>query len=242
MKITLTSVTDAGRKEATGVRSRCAAPMALVAMTIAWTLALPGCGGEPGREDPGEAFGRLEEAWLLPNEIGVRFHITSEGAFQAELRGELHLGVDGVASLLGEGTFGGEAAAPFLTVSEGRMAGGNRERTFQVAAPAHLREALVMGLTRMGLLHNLARLVAGSPPDRADGTVGEWVQVHDLALEAPREDAPGSTGIRFGISVAGQPAGEATLWLGENGQPVLREQIVRFPAGEMRVVERYEIF
>lgn len=241
MRITLTSVTDAGRTKATGVRSRCAPSMTLVALTIAWTLALPGCGGERGREDPGEAFGRLEEAWLLPNEISIRFHITSEGAFQAELRGELQLGGDGGASLIGEGTFGGEPAAPFLTVSEGRMTGGNRDRTFQEEAPPHVREALVMGLTRMGLLHNLARLVAGSPPDRADGTVGDWVKVHDLALEAPREDVPGSTGIRFGISVAGQPAGEATLWLGENGQPVLREQIVRFPAGEMRVVERYEI-
>jgi hypothetical protein len=194
------------------------------------------CCGDPGRE-----FAQLEEELLQRPELRVSFHITSQGAFAAELEGVLTLGAGSGTSLVAEGTFGDEPVTLSLSTSEGQMSGGSQERTFQEPLPNGMREALVIGLTRMGLLHNLARLVAGAPPDRADGTVREWVEVRGVSWAASTEDAPGTRGIHFHIWVAGQPAGEATLWLGEGGLPVFREQVVRFPGGEMRVVERYEV-
>ena len=188
-----------------------------------------------------EVLSLLEEKLLALPGVEVRYRITSEGAFAAELEGVLTLGAGSKTSLVAEGTFGDEPVALSLSASEGQMSGGSRERTFQEPLPNGMREALVIGLTRMGLLHNLARLVAGSPPDRADGTVREWVEVREVAWTASTEDAPGTRVIRFDIWVAGQPAGEATLWLSGGGLPVFREQVVRFPGGEMRVVERYEV-
>lgn len=197
--------------------------------------ALMACG-----EDPGQGFHRLEEELLQGPELRVRFNITSEGAFTADLKGELFLEAGGVASLKGDGRFGETPASFFLMASDGSMRWGNGEGAFEEPAPPGLREALVIGLTRMGLLHNLARLVAGSPPERADGSVREWVQVREVAWEPPGAVGPAAMGLRFEIWVGGQPAGEATLWLDEGGRPVLREQVVRFPSGDMRVVERYE--
>jgi hypothetical protein len=199
--------------------------------------ALSACGGDPGRE-----FAQLEQELLRRPELQVSFHITSQGAFAAELEGVLTLGAGSGTSLVAEGTFGDEPVTLSLSASEGQMSGGSQERTFQEPLPNGMREALVIGLTRMGLLHNLARLVAGSPPDRADGSVREWVQVRNVAWEPGRGDIPGSRGLRFDIWVGGRAAGEGTLWLDVDGEgpPVLREQIVRFPGGEMRVTERYE--
>jgi len=217
-------------------------------------LALTVCGPDandsvPGREmyqafspmEADEAFGRLEEKLLALQRVEVRYHITSQGAFAADLEGALRLEGEHDLSLTGHGTFGGGPASVHLTAAPGWMTGGNQNEAFEGPAPAGLREAVVVGLTRMGLLHNLARLVAGAPPDRADGTVREWVEVREVDWVVSAGEAPGARGIHFQIWVAGQPAGEAALWLDERGLPVLREQVVRFPGGEMRVTERYEV-
>ena len=107
-----------------------------------------------------------------------------------------------------------------------------------VPRPAGLAAALVVGLTRMGVLHNLAMLVGGAAPARAEGGVEDWVQTVD---HRPLSPAPAEgEAICFGLRVEGEPSGEATLWLDADGMPTRREQIVPFPEGEMRVVERYE--
>jgi hypothetical protein len=51
----------------------------------------------------------------------------------------------------------------------------------------------------------------------------------------------GARGVTFEIWVEDQPAGEATLWLNGGGELVGRNQVVRFPGGEMVVRERYQV-
>jgi hypothetical protein len=90
----------------------------------------------------------------------------------------------------------------------------------------------------MGILHNLARLTAGAAPDRTDGTVRSWVE----AVEPVWYDGTpevGAHGVSFGIRVAGQTSGRATLCLDAEGGPLGPDQVVEFPGGEMRVRERY---
>lgn len=187
---------------------------------------------------PGDVFRVVEDEWLARAEVSLPFHVTAEGAFAADLEGRLVLrGSDGV-TLEATGHFGGQPVELRLEATEGRMTGGNGSRTFDVETPAALREALVVGVTRMGILHNLARLVASTPPDHADGGVREWVAVDSFDWAEGDEAAEGVT---FAITVAGQPSGDATLWLDSDGAPVLRRQIVRFPGGEMRVTERYTV-
>jgi hypothetical protein len=101
------------------------------------------------------------------------------------------------------------------------------------------------------VLHNLARTWMAKPPDRAELPPGEtdgaapmnaWVttQAH---RRPPGETAPASGDvIAFDIAVDGQNVGEASLQLGASGLPETRTQTVRFPGGEMQVVERYETF
>ena len=96
-----------------------------------------------------------------------------------------------------------------------------------------------MGFTRMGILHNLAMLSAGAPPDRADGGVEDWVTLHDLSAMVPEGPGDVAVAVGFSITVGGAPAGTASLELDGGGLPVLRWQTVRFPDGEMRVLERY---
>jgi hypothetical protein len=93
----------------------------------------------------------------------------------------------------------------------------------------------MIGFVRMGILHNLARLVAGAGPDHADGGVADWVVLSEHGVTA--DDATS----HFAIQVAGQPAGNASLEF--DGERLLRrEQSVDFPGGTMSVTEEYSAF
>ncbi len=95
-------------------------------------------------------------------------------------------------------------------------------------APSALAEALVIGFTRMGILHNLARLTAGQIPDQAEGGVRDFVQVSGFGLE----ENSGQEGqlVRFALTVNGQPSGDASLLIGDDGAtPLQRTQRVAFP-------------
>ena len=241
------------------------------------TLALAGCGapddeadragpGDPVagarpdvQADPARRFEALEARLLDAPELHITFTVTSEGAFPASLTGTLDLGRDSTVALRADGSFG-DAVVDLHLRSDGRVTeGGSGDATFSGPTPPALREALVVGLTRMGILHNLALLTAAAPPDRAGGGVAEWVQVHEVhdprrpatdpattgadrpaANRAPAE-RPGLDGLAFTLHVAGARAGEAVLWLDPaTGLPVERHQTVVFPSGRMAVVERYE--
>ncbi len=184
-----------------------------------------------------ELFEALE-ARLMEGPVELRYRVTSEGAFAAELEGGLRMEGRQV-ELAGEGTFGGAAVSLHLVADADSMEMRSPGGQVTQAVPPHLREALVIGLTRMGILHNLARLSAGHAPDRAGGGVREWVQVREVRLDQ-EESGAGEIRMHFDIHVNGARTADATLWLdGATGLPLRREQVVRFPTGEMRVVERY---
>lgn len=182
---------------------------------------------------PPAQFTALEAALAEGGAAALDFHVTAEGAFSADLRGRLQLGAAGAAVLRGRGTFGGDSVDLVLRAADGSMAWGNNGARAAGPTPARLREALAIGFTRMGILHNLARLTANSAPDHAEGGVRRWVVVHGFR--------PGATPdtVAFDLTVAGTPSGSATLAFDANGAPVVRHQTVVFPGGEMPVVERY---
>ncbi|MCA9648968.1 MAG: hypothetical protein H6712_32330 [Myxococcales bacterium] len=184
------------------------------------------------------AFQELEQR-LLAEGTRLRFHITAEGAVEVDLRGELR--VDDELDLRVKGLFAGEAYELRLWTQGDLLLGGPvGTPAFEQPRPAALAPAIVVGLTRMGLLHNIAVLIAGAPPDHGEGGVEQWVQtVGHHRVEAGAEEGE-HEGLSFDLVVAGQPSGTATLWLDEDGQPRRRMQAVAFPDGEMRVIERYE--
>ena len=188
-------------------------------------------------KDPGEVFEGIERR-LLSERMVLRFHVTSSGAFAADLQGELELQDDNVLSLKAAGTFGEQDVELRLDSDGTSMTGGNGVQNFDEETPAALRESVALGLTRMGILHNLARLTAGSVPDHAAEGVGDWLVASEIRTGDSTASSPEH--IVFDILVTGIKTASAELEVdASNGLPSRRLQTVRFPGGEMNVVEEY---
>jgi hypothetical protein len=223
--------------------------MSFVAVT---SLVMAGCverSGTPAQEpersilemeSAEDALRQVEADLMAADGRTVEFEVVSEGAFSAALEGRLNLATGEELSLEATGTFGPDPATPWVRGTGGRMLWGNGDAAHEAELPPALREAVVIGLVRMGVLHNLARLLSGAPPDHADGTVRSWVETEEVRW-VPATPDDGARGIAFGILVSGARTADATVWLDADGRLVGREQVVRFPGGEMRVVERYRL-
>ena len=159
----------------------------------------------------------------------------------SSLMGTLVLTRGNVMRLQAKGAFAQTPIDASLESDGQRLVGGTTADAIEVDTPPALHEAMVIGLTRMGLLHNLAMLTGDAGPDHADGGVQDWVQVSNFA---PAVVLEGVTDLRitFDLTVAGAPAGSATLFVdAETGLPAAREQTVQFGTSEMRVLERYTV-
>lgn len=216
---------------------------------LVWTFVLLCCllpaatSAQEGSSRAEELFYGLEEKLLRGTAWVVRAQTTSAGAFESSLSGAVALRQGNIARIELNGSFDGKPVDAFL-ISDGAVLlyGEARVGSFEDAVPWALNEAIIIGLTRMGLLHNFALLTAGNPPDRAKGGVDDWVEVTGFSLgEIETVNAGPALPIRFGLIVSGQPAGEVTLWFDEaTGLPVQRRQTVDFEAGTMTVTEVYE--
>ena len=181
-------------------------------------------------------FAELEQRLLQAKKISMKISITSSGAVSSSLKGELSLSEPNQAHLDFKGEFAGNPVEIHLNSRGERMFGGSADKSFREDTPPALNEGIVLGLTRMGILHNLAMLSAGAPPDGTDGQIREWVQAQNFSTDKATK------AIRFEIVVRGTPSGEVELWVDENtGFPKRRKQTVHFPEGDMEVEEVYEM-
>lgn len=183
---------------------------------------------------------RLEGA----QRVEIEFVIESEGAVRSELSGSLRWTKEGELSLEASGEFAGSPRQLALHADAEQLrtlVGG--EQRWSGARPAALIEAVVVGLTRQGLLHSLAMLTGGMPPDHAEGGVREWLGYVQPQLGPPERIAGDELRpLAFEIEIEGQQVGAASLWLDTRELPRERRQTVTFPEGEMRVIERYTSF
>jgi len=186
---------------------------------------------------------------MLELDFVVRFDVQSSGAVQSRLVGELRSVGDDVR-LSAKGKFGDQVVELHLHGDGSTLEGSSGPAKLNLPQPAALKEALVIGLTRMGILHNLAVLISARPPDHSDGGVSEWAQAEtvvpgaNVGPEQPTEDARQSNpeAMSFGLMVEGTEAGNVTLWWDPATKlPVERHQVVQFPEGEMVVRETYTI-
>jgi len=217
-------------------RARRTALAVLAAMVVAAPAAA---------EDAGEAaLAALESRLMDAGRVEVKFDVRAVGAVQAALTGSATIGPGNDARIGADGQFAGAPAAITLSANAETMSGGNGDMQFETDIAPALREGLVIGLVRMGLLHNLAVLSGGAPPDRIDGTIREWVTYRDVTV-GPGDDIGGvaTRRFQFTVVVGGEPAAIADLWVDAGtGLPVRRVQVVNFAEGEMRVLEQYPRF
>lgn len=189
---------------------------------------------------------RLEavEGGLLGTPTRMRFEVRSSGAFASSFVGTLQMEGKRV-ELRASGVFG-ETPVELSLIADGeRMVGKGGARDFDLPQAEHLREALAVSIVRMGILHTLARLVGGVPPDRADGGVREWLALEvaegepTVAVMDPKHAQLPSDPITFRTRVDGRDSLTATLWI-DDELLVERQQTTVFGNGEMKVLESFD--
>ncbi len=193
--------------------------------------------------DAGQVFAALEARLLAAQQVRVEMKISAEGAVKAAYQGTLV--VEGKQVRLDQtGHFMEQPSHLQVTAGKDAFKFGHAGKLQTATRPRHLEEALWIGLTRMGLLHNLAMLHSGQGPDHAGGGVKDWVRGHNFRfLEEETLENRRMMRIQFDLEVSKIPAGQAILWLdSKTGLPYLREQVVQFPEGEMVVREQFLSF
>lgn len=208
--------------------------------------ALVACGGPPPAarplpppdaivfdDDPVAVLADLEERLVAATWIDVAVEIQSIGVVDSDLRGTLRVERERVSWIKVRGRLAGtpvRAKWSSLQPVDPHLAD---------TAPPVWAESLLLGLTRMGSLHNCARVIGGADPDTGHGDVRTWIDA--VGVEWKGGD-PRTRTITYDLLVNGLESAEGELTLDDRGLPLRREVLVHFDAGDMRVVERYPRF
>lgn len=204
-------------------------------------LCLPGLAVGQG-ESASEQLDRLEARLLGARRVHIEAKVQASGALQASFEGVTDLQDRNRARFSYTGSLAGKPAVVSLE-SNGRtldLRNGAQSRNEPTGAESN--RALLLGFTRMGLLHNLARCVQLAGPDHAGGGVTPWITLDSFRPTTFAQDGElfGAPSLGFDLLVSEKPAATVQLWLDPaTGLPRRREQVVRFPQGEMKVVETY---
>ena len=163
------------------------------------------------KSDAPADFAAIEAAIDAPT-YRVEFTLDATGAVEAKLRGVLHVTPETVG-LKATGSFAGQLVELEFTDDGERMRGRNVDRAFDLPHEPQVRDAIAVGLARMGLLHNVAQLVSGRPPEHASGGVRDWVKAENVRfartvteVEPLGEDVFDAP-LSFELVVGGEPSG-----------------------------------
>lgn len=181
---------------------------------------------------PEQVFARMEQRVMGADHI--EFEVASSGAFESSFEGWIHH-EGGELAMAAHGSWGGEPVTVSAETTRDLLVLNTPDQMERVKKEPFLSTAVLIGLTRMGVLHNVARLVAGKAPDHDNGGVREWVEVENIRFVGADRNS-----IRFDIIVDGTRSAVATVRVDpRSGLPLQREQTVEFPQGSMTVVETY---
>lgn len=196
-------------------------------------------------QDPAQLVAQLEARLASSRRVVIDATIESRGLIAATLAGQTELLDRNRAKLAYSGTFTGQPAYLGLDADGRSVTLRNGSATRAERAPAAHNHALVVGFMRMGLMHNVARLTGLQAPDHGGGGAELWVTLDSFrpTTYAQSGDLEGFMSFGFDIIVDGQVGGNARLWLDPaTGLPRRRHVTVRFPQGDLIVVEDYTRF
>lgn len=219
--------------------------------TLSLLLLLAGCTSGP-RPVPASAneirrLSQAEEALIFGKNMTATFELDSKGPNAGHMTGTLEL-VDGNAiHLVAEGNFKSEPVQVELDSRDSSAISRSTTRGASVSShrdpPAtYLRRAIAVGLSRMGLMHNVVTLALDKPLDKIDGGMEDWVKVLDLK-DGASESINGEVcrRVEFVVQVEGQKMGESSMCIADaTGLPLQRNMTVHFPEGDMTLVESYK--
>lgn len=232
--------------------------------TVSWLMVgLAGCassplGAPPSRQpgpatapavleapslDPTERLTAAERT-LIQDAFRARVTVHSTGAVDSTFVGALVMEGDRIA-LTASGTFAGTPVELSFEADGERMRGKGGARDFDLPQPPELREVLAVSIVRMGILHTLAMLSAGQPPDVPQGDVRDWLVVTPqlgaptVAVMEPFHTELPADPVTFRTAVAGDDSVTATVWI-DGGVLLERQQETRFGEETMTVLEAFE--
>jgi outer membrane lipoprotein-sorting protein len=203
---------------------------------------------------PRQVFDKMEANLMKIKNRRLKFRTEATGALTGTFEGEIIFKKGNVMDYRAWGKFAGRDHKLFLLCDGTKLRGGGENSPFEMAAPAGLRPGILIGLARMGLMHNIARLTSNKPPERTDGSVYKWLVVQDAKYakdHAPDTPQAGATlkqnnkklvVIFFKLGVENEKnAGDVELWIDtKTNLPAYRTITVHFPQGDMFVTEKYE--
>ena len=211
----------------------------------AFLLALAATAATAQETEPAALMAQLEARLLAARHVAIEATITSQGVVPSRLKGRSELQDRNRATVAYAGEFAGKPADLALSVEGGALRARSGATTREEPVGRESNRALLIGLTRMGLLHNLARLSSALGPDHAQGGVEQWITLDSFRpiTYAQGGELEGLMSFGFDLVVAGTPSASARLWLDPaTGLPRRRQQTVRFPQGELTVIEDYTRF
>lgn len=191
---------------------------------------------------PASALDALEQRLIAAPSFRVHARLASSGRIQSHFDGTVVAGAGARMRFALQGAFGGRDADALFTCDGARMRGGNRGQPFDLDAAPGLREGVVVGFVRRGLLHDVARLASGKTPDTIDGSARRHLEVVG-ATHAPGEPIRGAATEQWtwALYVDHVHGADETLWLdARTGLPLRRRVVVHFPEGDMDVGEEYD--
>jgi hypothetical protein len=132
-------------------------------------------------------FSDLENKLLRSRLIHLECQVSSTGANVVDFSGQVDIKKNRVVELSFFGRFDGRQTDPILNSDGRRLSGGSTKEQFDLPAEPALAEALIIGFTRMGILHNLASFSSGAMPEKAGGGARDWVEVGEFRTEESEE-------------------------------------------------------
>lgn len=179
------------------------------------------CATGTAPKDATTSFADLESRLLAMPKIDVSYEAESAGPFPSDVKGVLAT----------------DAKDVYLNVN------GTVERAMIMAIystesdknpPPDTRRSVILGWTRMGLLHNIYRRTHDQYFEHAEGGIEDWVKVSNVKWDDSQKV------YTFDIAVEGTGVATAQLWVDASGLPLRRTQTVNFPSGVLKVEERYK--
>ncbi len=195
---------------------------------------LLGCTSAPA-EDPEAAFTTMEQRLLAASSISFDFQVAVEGVLEGAFTGSASVASDGALTIHAEGRFIERDLVMDLSTDADSIRMVTSEMSDVVPRQSDTFNAVVVGLTRMGFMHNLAALTTVSPPEQGEGGIQTWVTVTNFSESEVGEY---SSGVAFDIFIEEERSSSAVLAI-IDGVPALRRQVVSFPGGEMIVTEEF---
>jgi len=182
----------------------------MIAMLL---LAAAACSGDCAAQ---KQFEQMEEALLAQPVTGKTFS-HAEGSVQVDLESTITVGPD------------------TKVVYKGNVMGKDVDSTWEHPTTPELRDAMLIGITRMGLMQNIVLFTRDRPPANVEGHIREALTAHDFAK------APGGA-ISYKLKAGNREMADAVIKINSKSHyPMSRKMTVHLDNGDMKVSETYQL-